>query len=81
MKPKVLKKVVDQIHRRFPEFTGSKPKVRVRNAPQEKSVRTAPTYLLTFHCKASTNGKKIIPRWVRVVVNEQGKILKITTSR
>lgn len=81
MDPNVLKKVVNQIHHRFPEFSGSKPKVRVQNTPQAKSVRATPTYLLTFHYKASTNGKKIIPRWVRVVVNERGKILKITTSR
>jgi hypothetical protein len=80
MDPKVLKTVVAQVQRRFPEFAGSQPKVRQQNAPQAN----APTYLLTFQSSAkvaSSNGVKTMPRWVRVVVSEKGKIIKITTSR
>ena len=84
MDPKVLKSVVAQVQRRFPEFAGSQPKVRQQSAPQAKSASAAPTYLLTFQSTAkvaSSNGGKTIPRWVRVVVSEKGKIIKITTSR
>ncbi|MCK5428446.1 MAG: hypothetical protein KAI94_03190 [Anaerolineales bacterium] len=84
MDNKTLKSVVTQIHHRFPEVNGCQPKVRSRKSAQPKSTSAKPTYLLTFHGKGkavTSNGKKTIPRYVRVVVNEKGKILKITTSR
>ena len=84
MDPIVLKAVVAQIYRRFPEISGCQPKVRLQDAPQPKSIAANPTYLLTFHSTAraqSATGSKALPRWVRVVVSEKGKILKVTTSR
>ena len=84
MDPSVLKAVVAQVYRRFPEFSGCHPKVRLQDAPQPKSITMKPTYLLTFHSTAraqSATGIKALPRWVRVVVSEKGKILKVTTSR
>jgi len=79
-----LRSVIAQIHKRYPEFAGCNPKVRIQNAPQPKSLLVQPTYLLTFHGTAhagSATGEKSIPRLMRVVVNERGKILKVTTSR
>jgi len=84
MEPKVLKSVVTRIHRRFPEFAGCQPKVRLQNASQAKTVVVGPTYLLTFQSTAkamTSSGSKDLPRWVRVVVTDNGKILKVTTSR
>ncbi len=84
MDTNILKSVITQIHKRFPEFAGVQPKVRKQDAPQPKALLSAPTYLLTFHNVAraeSSAGKKTLPRWVRVVVNEKGKVLKVTTSR
>jgi len=84
MDPNVLKAIVAQVYRRFPEFSGCQPKVRLQDAPQPKSIVIKPTYLLTFHSTAraqSATGSKTLPRWVRVVVSEKGKILKVTTSR
>lgn len=84
MDKKTLNSVVMQIHRRFPEVDGCQPKVRPRQSAQPKSRSADPTYLLTFHSKGkaqTSSGKKVIPRYVRVVVNEKGKILKVTTSR
>jgi len=84
MDPKILKTVVAQVQRRFPEFAGSQPKVRQQSTPQAKSAAATPTYLLTFHGTAKvvgSDGSKTMPRWVRVVVSEKGKIIKITTSR
>jgi hypothetical protein len=89
MDPNILKTVIAQIHRRYPEFAGSQPKVRQQDAKDPhniqlpKSLFTAPTYLLTFYSTGraqSASGSKSIPRWVRVVINERGRILKITTS-
>jgi hypothetical protein len=84
MEPNILKTVVAQVHRRFPEFAGSKPKVRQQSTPQAKSASATPTYLVTFHSTANvvgSAGNRTLPRWVRVVVSEKGKIIKITTSR
>jgi ABC-type uncharacterized transport system YnjBCD substrate-binding protein len=84
MDDKTLSKIISQIHRRFPEFSDSKPKVHTRNTAQPKSAGADQTYLLTFRTSSkvmSASGKKSIPRSVRVVVSEQGRILKITTSR
>ncbi len=79
-----LRAVIAQIHKRYPEFAGCNPKVRLQNAPQPKSLLITPTYLLTFQGTARANsatGEKAIPRWMRVVISEKGKILKVTTSR
>ncbi|UCH59364.1 MAG: hypothetical protein JSV61_14250 [Anaerolineales bacterium] len=84
MEPNLLKTVVAQIHRRYPEFANSQPKVRMQKAPQSKSGSLEPNYLLTFHSKASAGSDpkiKALPRWMRVVVNQKGKIVKVTTSR
>lgn len=87
MDPNILKTIVAQIHKRFPEFAGSQPRVRRQDADsaqQPKALFASPTYLLTFHSIAhaqSATGSKAIPRWVRVVVTEKGRILKVTTSR
>jgi hypothetical protein len=84
MDSKLVQAISKDIYRRFPEFAGVKPKVRQQQAPQAKSLSAATTYLLTFQSTgraATSSGSKNIPRWVRVVVNSQGKILKVTTSR
>jgi hypothetical protein len=84
MDPKMVKSIAAQVYRRFPEFAGIQPKVRMQTAPQAKSTYAQPTYLLTFRSSAtaiSSTGEISITRWVRVVVSESGKIIKITTSR
>lgn len=84
MDSKTLDKVVSQVHRRFPEFAGSRPKVRKQKLAGAKSISAPTTYLLTFHHKASAKtpgGNKTLDRWVRVVISESGRILKVTTSR
>lgn len=67
-----LKNVCDQIYRRFPEVSGSQPKVQDRPGEQ---------YLLIFNGSAKTAEGRKIARTVRVVVDQQGRVLKVTTSR
>jgi hypothetical protein len=81
MDPEIIKSISQQIYRRFPEVSGSRPKVRKQTAPQAKSLETEPNYLLTYQGSVVTPDGKEIPRLVRVVVNSQGKIVKVTTSR
>lgn len=64
--------VCNSVYRQFPEVKGSQP--TVKSLPGEK-------WQLIFHGKAQAADGKSIPRTVRVVANEEGKILKLTTSR
>lgn len=82
---KTLTAITKQIQRRFPEISGSKPEVRAQHPPQAKNISSAldspSQYLVTFRGIVVSPDGKSIPRLVRVVVNPDGKILKITTSR
>jgi hypothetical protein len=81
--PKILKQVTAQIHRRYTEFDGCQPKVRLQSAPPVSAVHPQ-TFLLTFSTPGSANtsqGPRKLPRYLRVVIDPSGKILKITTSR
>ena len=83
MDPKLLKQVVAQIHKRYPEFAGCQPKVRAQ-APPKNQDAAAPNYLLTFRGTAvakSSSGNKSMSRYLRVVIDPKGKIIKVTTSR
>lgn len=85
MDQKRLKQAIAQIHKQYPEFAGCQPKVRKQTPPANTPTSSsAQTYLLTFNSTAvahSTSGTKSMPRYLRVVVNETGKIIKVTTSR
>ena len=84
MDPKLQKQVVAEIYKRYPEFAGCKPKVRLQNSVQGQKPNDRPKYLLTLQGTAiakSSTGKKKMSRYLRVVVDYKGKILKVTTSR
>lgn len=84
MDSKILKKVVNQIHRRYPEFAGCQPKVRPQTLPRDNADEHQTNYLLTFSSRATTIssvGVKSMPRYLRVVIDANGRILKVTTSR
>lgn len=79
MEPEFIKSISQEIYRRFPEVAGRKPQIRSQSIPHTKS--TGGTYLLTYQSSVKSDDGQAIQRWVRVVVNNQGKILKISTSR
>jgi len=84
MDQKLLKQVVADVYDRYPEFAGCRPKVRLQTTAQGKPADDPPNYLLTFKGTASARsatGTKSISRYLRVVVDQQGKIIKVTTSR
>ena len=83
---KTLTTIAKQVQQQFPEVAGCKPNVRVQQPPQAKNPSAAqeqshPLYLVTFRGTAATPEGEPIPRLVRVVVNADGKIIKMTTSR
>jgi hypothetical protein len=77
---KTLSNITAQICRRFPEVSGSQPKVRLQPVPKSTAGGKLEQYLLTFRGVAKTGSGQSISRSVRVVVSAQGKILKVTTS-
>jgi hypothetical protein len=72
MEKKLIDSICRQVYQRFPEVKGSKPSVRTQTTSQS---------VLIFKGKGTTADGNTIQRTVRVVVSDQGKILKMTTSR
>jgi hypothetical protein len=81
MNPKFVKSISNRVYRRFPEVAGNKPKIRKYTPPKAKTVSREPKYLLIFRGSGKTPTGKTIPRRVRVIANEKGNILKISTSK
>ena len=72
MDRKLITDVSHEVYQNFPEVKGSQPEVR----PQGQT-----RHLLIFHGKSVTEDGRTINRTLRVVVDENGKIIKTTTSR
>ena len=85
MDPKKIESITADIHRRFPEIAGVKPKVRKQPLPKSQTGKSIhpeqQNYLLTFTANLKAPGGQTIPRWVRVVASPKGKVIKITTSK
>lgn len=79
MNDKQLKSITTKVFRQFPEVAGAQPKVKRQSGQSSKSSST--TYLITYRGKSKTADGKSITRIVRVTANENGKIIKISTSR
>lgn len=69
-------RVTRQVTKTFPEMSEIKPVVKAQTAPNGGE-----QYLLTFKGKAMTPTGKELTRIVRVVADERGQILRISTSR
>ncbi len=79
MNDKQLESISSKVSRQFPEVAGTQPKVRRQSGQKSKS--SASTYLITYRGKSITADGKSITRIVRVTANDNGKIIKISTSR
>lgn len=79
MNSRTVSSITQQISHQFPEVAGEAPSVRAQAGA--KTPGSAATYLLTFKGRAQAHGGPNFPRTVRVVANEDGHILKVTTSR
>ncbi len=75
MKAKLIDKVSLEVYRKHPDLKGVKPKVTPREG--DKSSDT----LLVYQKKISGPGGKKINRIVRAVVDEKGKVKKLSTSK
>ena len=73
----IVQKISKEIYRRFPDFSGTRPKIRQQTKPNSSRVICLLTYQKSF--KLETD--QTIIRWVRVSATPEGKILKVSTSR
>ncbi len=80
MDKKYVQKISNEVYRKYPDLTGSKPKIVTKNNPQAKSMHAEKTFQLTFKTVVESNGKKF-PRSVRVVASLKGRILRISSSK
>ena len=72
MQRTILDKVCQQVYRRFPDLKNKRPKVTSQGNER---------YLLVFSNSGKTPDGKTIQHNVRVVSDENGHILKTSTSR
>jgi hypothetical protein len=79
MDSKTIDSVCKQVYSRFPEVNGAAPKIQPQAA--DAGAAQEPRFLFVFNGKGTTADGKSIPRTVRVVVSDRGKIIKMTTSR
>jgi hypothetical protein len=75
MEKGTVQKVSRQVVRTFPEMDGITPTVRSQPGGPEGN------FLLTYKGKAALPGGKSLTRIVRVVADDRGRILRISTSR
>ncbi|MEW6566987.1 MAG: hypothetical protein AB1449_02240 [Chloroflexota bacterium] len=73
----LLAQVSQQVARSFPEMAGVRPTVR----KQETGRGAAAQYLLVYKGKAELPGGRVLSRIVRVVIDERGRILRMSTSK
>jgi hypothetical protein len=79
---KTLAAITRQVQARFPEAVGCQPKVRQQALPKSPAPTVqAANYLVTYRSQAVLPAGGHIERLIRVTVNVNGKILKISTSR
>jgi hypothetical protein len=75
MKQNIKSKISQQVSRSFPEMRGVRPSVKRQGKGKDEQ------YLLVYQGKAELPGGRSINRIVRVVADERGSILRMSTSR
>lgn len=72
MESRIKSSICAEVYRQFPEVKGNSPEVKAM--PGDK-------YQLVFHGKVKTEDGKSLSRTVRVVADDSGRIIKLSTSR
>ncbi|MDW8327890.1 MAG: hypothetical protein RMK99_15115 [Anaerolineales bacterium] len=76
--PLQIEAISRQVYGRFPEVKGARPSVQTQSA---KSAGAGQRFVLTFKGSGQSAGGRAIQRIVRVITDEHGRILRISTSR
>ena len=72
MKKEAVKKITRTVVRQFPEMDGVRPAVKSEEGPR---------YLVTFKGAVKLPDGKTMVRIVRVVADEKGDVIRMSTSR
>ena len=73
--------IARQVYRQFPEIKEARPAVQNQPGAKTPGAPGGSRFVLTFKGKGQGPGGQSILRIVRVVADERGKVLKISTSR
>jgi hypothetical protein len=76
-----IDKISRQIYSQFPEIRDARPLIQGRAGAKSAAAGAADQYVLTFRGSGHGPGGQTINRIVRVVADERGKVLKVSTSR
>lgn len=68
-----IEKISRKVQRQFPEMKGVQPAVRQSGNGEQ--------FVLTYKSTAELPGGRSIPRLVRVTADEQGHVLRMSTSK
>jgi hypothetical protein len=79
MDSKIISNIKREIYRQFPEIAGEEPSVKPQASA--KSAGQTAKYLITFKGRVAQTSGPTFSRSVRVVADDNGRILKVTTSR
>lgn len=79
MNQKLINQISKTIYQKFPELNGSRP--NVKQDVQAKSLQAVSKYVLTYKGITVDAGGRKFPRQVRVVADQEGEILRVSTSR
>jgi len=81
MNERITASACKEVYRRFPEMRGVQPKLYPFGPKKNNATNPSLRYLLIFQGKGETESRKRFTYSVRVVVNSQGKVLKMSMSR
>jgi hypothetical protein len=79
MNSKSIKLISEEVYRRFPEVKGASPKIQRQSSGKQGMDQQ--NYVLIYQARVAISSEKSFDRIVRVVATENGKIVKMTTSR
>jgi hypothetical protein len=73
-----IENIARQVYGQFPEVRGTRPAVQAQGA---KTPNGEQRYVLTFKGSGQGPAGRTIQRIIRVVADERGKVVKISSSR
>jgi hypothetical protein len=70
-----------QVYTQFPDMKGARPSVQPHASAKSAVASSSARFIVTFKGRGHGPGGQSIQRIVRVVADERGKVLKMSTSR
>lgn len=77
MDEKMIEKITSQVRKKFPEIALQKPSIKTQKGGKDDEER----FLLTYTGRAQLPNGREMKRIVRVVADDRGRVLKMSTSK